>query len=127
MLIAGRSCHIEWNSTMMSTRSPTALRIFSNGSSAALRSAAEMCRPRVFSAAWSNGQIFMAVMPSASNQIVVRQPHPTRRERREQLGRHAIRRPGHEGARLVVQLVDRAGIGAREADSGLSGPKTKAR
>ena len=52
---------------MMSMRSPTAARIFSKGSSAAFRSQEEMYCPRVFSAAASNGQIFIAVMPSSSS------------------------------------------------------------
>ncbi len=67
IFIAGSNCHMEWNSTMTSILSPTALRIFSKGSRAAFRSAAEMSLPRVFSAAWSNGQIFIAVMPSSSS------------------------------------------------------------
>ena len=48
-------------------RSPTRLRIFSNGWRAALSSAAEIELPREASAARSNGQIFMAVMPSPSS------------------------------------------------------------
>ncbi len=51
---------------MMSILSPTASRIFANGSSARVMSAAEMYCPRLFSAARSNGQIFIAVIPSAS-------------------------------------------------------------
>ncbi len=37
--------HSEWNSTMISMRSPTARRIFSNGSSAALSSSVVIDRP----------------------------------------------------------------------------------
>ena len=51
---------------MISILSPTARRIFSNGSSAALSSSGEMCMPSLAIAAGSNGQIFMAVMPDAS-------------------------------------------------------------
>ncbi|MNT27652.1 hypothetical protein D3C72_1632900 [compost metagenome] len=53
---------------MISILSPTALRIFSKGSSALFRSGIEIYWPRVFSAAASKGQIFMAVMPSSSNE-----------------------------------------------------------
>jgi hypothetical protein len=51
---------------MMSIRSPTARRIFSNGSIARFICAAEICRPPVSCAAGSNGQIFIAVTPLSS-------------------------------------------------------------
>ncbi len=37
-------------------------------------------------------------------------------DQREQLGRHPVGCPRREGGRLVVQLVDRAGVGTREPD-----------
>ena len=52
--------------TMMSMRSPAAARIFSKGRRAFFSSWFEMVQPWLRSAAISNGQIFMAVMPSAS-------------------------------------------------------------
>ena len=58
--------HSEWNSTMISILSPTARRIFSNGSSAALSWAGVMDRPSFSMAAGSKGQIFMAPMPLSS-------------------------------------------------------------
>ena len=51
---------------MISILSPTARRIFSNGSSAAFNSAGLMYRPSLAMAAGSNGQIFIAVMPASS-------------------------------------------------------------
>ena len=48
---------------MISILSPTAFRIFSNGSIAVFICAAVMKRPSFSFAAGSNGQIFMAEMP----------------------------------------------------------------
>ncbi|MGY3420528.1 hypothetical protein ACVWZW_001003 [Bradyrhizobium sp. F1.13.4] len=51
---------------MISILSPTALRIFSNGSIACFIWAAVMYRPLFSCAAGSNGQIFIAEMPLSS-------------------------------------------------------------
>ena len=51
---------------MISILSPTALRIFSNGSTAFFICAAVMKRPWFSCAAGSNGQIFIAEMPLSS-------------------------------------------------------------
>ena len=58
----------EWNSTMMSILSPTAFLILRKGSSAVLSSCGLMSQPAVRSAAMSNGQIFMPVMPCSSRE-----------------------------------------------------------
>ena len=57
----------EWNSTMICILSPTALRIFAKGSSASRNSRGVMSSPPERSAAMSNGQIFIAVMPCSSS------------------------------------------------------------
>jgi hypothetical protein len=63
MFLAAGKFQREWNSTMISILSPTALRIFSNGERASLSCAAEMKRPWFSIATGSKGQIFIAPIP----------------------------------------------------------------